>query len=81
MESKDIIQFEMFKQFPQIVHAISTRNFGSMMNDGCVQEENLSSFLKYLNIPFNAAVGMQQQHTANATLVSTNGQKYIHQNR
>ncbi len=66
-----IYHFKHLSDKENIVHGISTKDFGSMKNEnGRVINDNLSMFLKNLNLP-ESAICMGQVHGSNVVEIKT----------
>lgn len=66
----NIAYFPVFLDFPEIVHGISTRSFGSIKERGIVFPENLAAFAGALGISPDSIVFTKQVHGANVEVIS-----------
>jgi len=68
--SSDIITFSSFSKFPHLVHAISTRHFGSIKQKGIVFSKNLSAFISSVDSPLKDVVFTRQVHGKDVQFVT-----------
>jgi polyphenol oxidase len=73
-KDNNILQFEQFSQFPQLLHGFSTRAFGSMHSQHTEFPNSLRTFAASLTLSFKEIVLMQQVHGSTVTLVSQSDQ-------
>jgi polyphenol oxidase len=73
----NVLRFNIFSEYKNIAHAVSTRDFGSMKNtDNTLNKENLKKFLTFLNLSSNA-VAMNQVHGGNVAVIDDNSGSLI----
>ena len=69
--NRKYIEFDIFKKYPEVVTAVSTRNDGTIKKDKSFQMENAKAFLKDVGIDFNNTVFMKQIHSSKVTSVDS----------
>lgn len=61
-KNNGIVTFPFFSQFPEIIHGISTRQFGAIKRRGKIQLKNLEKFAGAISADINTLVFMNQVH-------------------
>lgn len=75
-----VFRFKNVGAYKNIIHGVSTKDFGSMKNRGVFNEKNLQSFLSDLGIKRENLILQQQTHSANITVVKSNFTSAIEDN-
>lgn len=64
------LHFKMFSQFKGLIHGISTRDFGSMKDQGKINYANINAFLKTLNADPARFILSEQVHGNNCVAIN-----------
>jgi len=70
MRDRGIFYFDIFKKYRHLLHAASTRDFGTMIQNKAFYEENISRFLHTVGIKRKQLVTGKQRATGNIVIVS-----------
>lgn len=68
-----IYKFSIFKKYPNLIQGISTRFYGTVKENGQIQEENLSHFVTDLGIDRKQLILVDQLHAG--TIITVNSVK------
>ena len=64
-----VFRFKNVSAYKDIIHGISTKDFGSMKNSGVFNKKNVKTFLDGINVSSENLVLQQQTHSANITVI------------
>src|SRR5258706_13093408 len=70
IKQDNILRFEIFSQFPSLIHGFSTTAFGSIRDMPTGHKESIDAFSKALKIDSEKLVRMNQVHSNNVAWVS-----------
>ena len=69
--------WEEFSKFSGLVHGISTRYFGSIKNNGKINEKNLKRFLDALRVDIKSVIFSEQVHGSRVITINDSKKKFI----
>ncbi|MEK7533705.1 MAG: peptidoglycan editing factor PgeF [Patescibacteria group bacterium] len=69
--------WEEFANMDGLVHGVSTRNFGSIKNNGKINEKNLKNFLNALRIQRKSIIFPEQVHGSSVVTIDDSKNQFI----